>query len=282
LIAVSNIGCRDTSKQVIKLVGPSADIILDQRHVCVGEELKLELKNMSDVNEMTWDMGDGTVIKNENPVSHIYEFEPNSAVTKIDLVLKSAQNGCESIQSVPIQIHDVIADFELDSKSSYCEGLAGFTNLSSGGNKYLWDFGNGETSTEFNPAFIFDSIGQQTIKLTTTHLVSDCSDSFEIEIDLESVEEFYKFPNVFSPNGDGRNDLFKPIINVGFEDVVEIKDFQVFNRWGDRIFESKDFEGWDGTFNGSPLSPDVFGYIIEMDIKDCEVVTSKGNVTLLK
>jgi gliding motility-associated-like protein len=91
-------------------------------------------------------------------------------------------------------------------------------------------------------------------------------------------------PNVFSPNGDGVNDIFKPFTD---ENVKTLKVFRIFNRWGDLIFERKNIDatttiidGWDGYYNGQPVQTDVYVYHIELEYKDGKVVQLYGDVTL--
>lgn len=96
-------------------------------------------------------------------------------------------------------------------------------------------------------------------------------------------EEPYIFvPNTFTPNGDGLNDIFYVRGNV----ITELY-FVIYNRWGEKIFETNDQNtGWDGTFGGSQLPPDAYGYYLRykcigMGASD-EYQFKKGNVTLIR
>lgn len=85
-------------------------------------------------------------------------------------------------------------------------------------------------------------------------------------------------PNAFSPNGDGRNDVLYVRSNI-IDDI----EFAVYNRWGQKVFETKDkTKGWDGTFKGKTLSPDVYGYYLKAKCFNGDEFFKKGNVTLLK
>ena len=85
-------------------------------------------------------------------------------------------------------------------------------------------------------------------------------------------------PNAFTPNSDGKNDkLFVRVQNI--DRIV----FVIYNRWGQKVFESNDASiGWDGSFGGELLAPDVFGYCVEAFCFNGSKITKKGNVTLLK
>ncbi len=93
-------------------------------------------------------------------------------------------------------------------------------------------------------------------------------------------------PNVFSPNGDGANDVLQ--IYPSF-DVAKINKFEIFDRWGNRVFSARDFNpdaaanfAWNGAFGGRILSPDVFVYYLEIETKTKEVLTQKGDITLIR
>lgn len=94
-------------------------------------------------------------------------------------------------------------------------------------------------------------------------------------------------PNVFSPNDDGYNDYVS--ISVG-NDVARVRRFGIYNRWGEQIFEKRDFlpsgdprsDGWDGRFRGQLLTPDVFVGVAEVEFKDGSVEVFEGSVTLVR
>lgn len=87
--------------------------------------------------------------------------------------------------------------------------------------------------------------------------------------DTNPLDDFspYFIPNSFTPNGDGENDLFYPVINTNEEFI-----FEVFDRWGGLIFTtSKKNEGWDGTFKGTVVNSGVF--VWNLRIISSEIVT---------
>ena len=85
-------------------------------------------------------------------------------------------------------------------------------------------------------------------------------------------------PNAFSPNGDTHNDKFY-VRGQNFEKISLV----VYNRWGQKVFETQDPQfGWDGTYKGEPLGPDVFGYCVEAYCFGGLKIVRRGNVTLLK
>ena len=85
-------------------------------------------------------------------------------------------------------------------------------------------------------------------------------------------------PSAFSPDGDGHND----VLIVDGNNITELT-IKIFNRWGQKVFESDDQNiGWDGYFNGSLLPPDVYGYYMQCTCDDNSSALLKGNITLLR
>jgi gliding motility-associated-like protein len=86
-------------------------------------------------------------------------------------------------------------------------------------------------------------------------------------------------PSAFSPNGDGKNDVFK-VANLTFQRIME---FRVFNRWGQEIFNTTSSEtGWDGTWKNVEQDMGNYQYIIRVGYPDGLVETYKGDVTLVR
>lgn len=92
-------------------------------------------------------------------------------------------------------------------------------------------------------------------------------------------------PNAFSPNYDGRNDVFRPFLGKG---VTTIETFQIFDRWGNLVFEGKDCAAndlncaWDGRYKGKSLPPDYYIYLAEILYADQVREVEKGSVLLVK
>jgi gliding motility-associated-like protein len=86
--------------------------------------------------------------------------------------------------------------------------------------------------------------------------------------------------NAFTPNGDGHNDIFAPILDCSPSEYT----FSVFNRWGHVIFETNDPElGWDGTFKGREMPIGAYTYLVRYThVSEPEPGVAAGNVTLLR
>jgi len=114
-----------------------------------------------------------------------------------------------------------------------------------------------------------------------------CTNSASVTIEvLNSCDQGIVFlPNTFTPNGDGLNDIFM----IRGLAATQINYFKVFDRWGKQVFSAGNGQpndpkwGWDGTdLNGQQLNPAVFVYMYEIECINGDVVTGKGNVTLVR
>ncbi len=284
LVIESVLGCSDSISQDFVLVGPEGTFTIDNDNICLGQDitLKLNLNSLEDVSSYTWDLGDGTKINDQPEISHNYNFRPLGDSTKIDLILRSAETGCEVIESVPININEVLASFEIEGGQDYCQGLAVFVNNSLGGDKFTWDLGDGNTSSEFSPRYTYTDFDDKVVRLTVEDEDSGCISTSELDISIPGESTLFEFPNLFSPNNDGNNDFFRPVVSGDFEDVISIIEFRVYDRWGQLVYSGQNLSGWDGRYQGNPAPSDVYAYFILLDIRDCEQQEKKGNVTLMR
>lgn len=102
------------------------------------------------------------------------------------------------------------------------------------------------------------------------------TDSVKVTINYRSP---LGIPSAFSPNGDGKNDVFK-IVGVTFQTLME---FRVYNRWGQEVFSTTDINGgWDGTYKGQPQDIGDYKYIIRVGYPDGYTETYKGDVTIIR
>jgi gliding motility-associated-like protein len=101
---------------------------------------------------------------------------------------------------------------------------------------------------------------------------------------IDNCDGYYELPNVFTPSGDGINDLYHPFLPYKFVESIDIK---VFNRWGVLVYETTNPQiDWDGTFlgNGKPLSDGVYFYVCQInEIKLAGLVSRsiQGNITII-
>ena len=112
---------------------------------------------------------------------------------------------------------------------------------------------------------------------------SDCSGLAEAVIQVEADRVVY-VPNVFSPNGDGINDVFRPQAN---DELASIDNFRIFTRWGEQVYEEANLpaaalSGWDGSYKGQEVMPGVYVFTIDITFGDGVSRTEKGDVTVIR
>jgi gliding motility-associated-like protein len=108
-----------------------------------------------------------------------------------------------------------------------------------------------------------------------------------VTVEVVDCENPVFVPNIFSPNNDGQND----VLYVRSTYIQELKDFRVYNRWGEQIFQchaepgrSTALEdcGWDGTYHGEDVPVGVYVYYVEAVLLNGETVLKRGNITLVR
>lgn len=146
---------------------------------------------------------------------------------------------------------------------------------------YLWNSVGTNTPTGLSCYSCPNPVANPTV--TTTYVLTgynskNCkyNDTIEVCIIQDCGEMFV--PNAFSPNADGVND----ILYVRGKCLKNFT-FQIFNRWGEKVFETSDQSfGWDGTYNSEPMNTAVFVYRLEGTTFDEQPYKMKGNVTLIR
>jgi gliding motility-associated-like protein len=126
---------------------------------------------------------------------------------------------------------------------------------------------------------------KQTIQyqLTASNL-GGCTTEDNITLFVVCRGENMFLPNTFSPNGNGKNEVFYP----RGKGLSFIKNFRIYNRWGEVVFQQHSFNvndrtrGWNGMYKGTMALQDVYVYTIEVVCDNCEVLSFKGDVTLLR
>jgi gliding motility-associated-like protein len=120
---------------------------------------------------------------------------------------------------------------------------------------------------------------EYTVKATTGY---NCEATDTVIVKMLCLEGYISIPNSFTPNKDGRNDVFY----IKGKGIGIIKSLRIFNRWGNKLFERSNFEidnrsfGWDGHYNGSPVPSGSYVYIAEMQCESGETFIKKGTVTI--
>jgi gliding motility-associated-like protein len=222
-----------------------------------------------------WDFGDGDTSTLLNPF-HTFMESGNYMVTLT--VIDSAT--CNILSTYKRQIEVIAnANAAFDVSFNACENKMSLENTSTNGFEYVWDFGDGTTSTKRDPEYAYNAVGAYTISLRVNPGTL-CEDTVSKRLDiLEDATPSIKLYNVFTPNGDGTNDCFK--FDLENRECTDYK-LQIFNRWGERLFETSDPRVcWDGILpDDRHLAPEgTYFYIVNVG-KNSEPIS--GIVELMK
>ena len=161
---------------------------------------------------------------------------------------------------------------------------ASFQN-NNGNIQYSW---TGSSPNTFDcPIVLCSSISVKPTVNTTYELYAvdsnGCEASDEINIAVTKNKKIF-VPTGFSPNGDGHNDY----LLVHGEEGIIIRSFQLFNRWGEIVFESNELtpnnpkNTWDGTYKGQPLNAGVYAWLLEVAFADGTTEILKGSTSLIR
>jgi gliding motility-associated-like protein len=214
--------------------------------------------------------GDGTASVTIAPTS-----------TQYVVLTAESSNGCIITDSVLINVSNISAStvFAIASDSLVPEGsTVTLTATPSGSYTYTWSPPNNLTAPNSQ---VTDALVMQTT--TYTVQVSDgiCTRQASVEVKTYKFvceEPFVYVPNAFTPNGDGNNDIL-----YIRSTIIEEATLRIFNRWGEMVFETNDMlVGWDGTFRGRELPPDVYDYYLFGFCIDGEEFIIQGNITLIR
>ena len=150
----------------------------------------------------------------------------------------------------------------------------------SGGTGYLWSPGTGLNNvTIANPIGVYSA---ETDSITYRLAVTDqagCTDTAFVTVKIFKTNPYVFVPTAFTPNGDGRNDIIRPIA-VG---IQQIKYFNIYNRWGQLVFSTRDNNrGWDGKISGTLQNSGVFVWMVSAIDYTGKNFFLKGTVTLIR
>ncbi len=189
------------------------------------------------------------------------------------------QNNCVSIDSITVTINNLpTVDAGQDTTILDYETAQLFATGSGTNNptQFLWKPSNSLSCSNCqSPIADPDS--------TTTYIViytdeNNCEAIDEVTVTIEPAEFYAMIPNAFTPNGDGDNDVV-----VIFHKGVKQLTLKIFNRWGEKVFQTSDPNiTWNGTHKGNLLTPDVLVYYLDVEFMNGYTKGTKGSLTLIR
>lgn len=282
LAVATESGCKDTFalKPGVKVVQSPLVSIGGDSVICVNERIShfgvFERQDTSAVR-WAWQLPNGNNSSLQNPAPQQYPVGSHLVRTVV-----TNSSGCKDTATKRILVNPIpvitapspltkIVGVPLTLPATYSSGVV----------SYLW-----------SPAATLDCSTcpqpSATPKFTTTYTVAvtdsnGCANTAEIKVIVVCQGATVFLPNTFSPNGDGANDVFY-VRGIGLD---RVKSLRVFNRWGEVVFEQRDFPsnnpayGWNGTYKGRKASADVYVYQVEIYCENGEIIRFEGNVALI-
>lgn len=287
-VSGDNNGCFGTG-EVTVTVTPTPEINFSASVTEGCEQLRVQFTDNTHpaINQWAWNFHDGTSanLSNymQNPV-HLFE-EPG--VYDVTLTGISPE-GCVGSLTIPqmIVIHkNPIADFIYNPMvADELDQFIWFDDESANAVSWSWDFGEtyylGNNSNLPNPTHEYDGVGTYIVTLAIASEFG-CVDTIRKPVVIEPLITFY-VANSFTPNGDGRNDIF---ITQGVGIDEPSFEMRIYDRWGDQVFFTPDINlGWDGRITGQdkicPFGVYVY-YITYLDVKG-NIHKHKGTIDLYR
>ncbi|MFA4852681.1 MAG: PKD domain-containing protein, partial [Bacteroidales bacterium] len=240
------------------------------------------------ISTWLWDFGDissgsDNYSTQQNP-THIY-FNAGTYTVTLTVTTTDGCTGSYTHQNMIIVLPSPDASFSMHPDvGSILDPKITFIDLSTNASTWSWNFGeissSNNTSNDQNPQHSYENAGIFTVTLVVENLYG-CVDSTSNEIWIKQDFAIF-FPNAFTPDGDSKNDGFRPE-GAG----VDINNYQlyIYDRWGGMIFKTHDFyEYWNGKVMRSDKMAEVAVYSWIVFVKDTygKSYTFKGRVTLIK
>ena len=277
--AIQN-GCTSIRRPVI--VTTTKLVINDSTlSVCKGKNVSIQVELPSGF-EVKWYDISGNFVSQDNPLFinslssdtvFLYEYVNQNCISN-----RAAVN----IQVNPLPIPLFTVQPTKDTILSVQEAVYTFNNLSQGGMKYIWYFGNGDslvtTDLLASVTYRYQQAGEYNVRLCVENPFG-CIDCYQYGPLIVNNTFWLFIPNVFTPNQDGLNDEFKMVM-VG----IATAELWIYDRWGIEIFNTRNAKSqfWDGTKNGKTCPEGVYTYKLKAIAENGKSIMRFGTITLLR
>jgi gliding motility-associated-like protein len=196
-------------------------------------------------------------------------------------VILTALSGCDSVASLVLSVENNITGVRYPTVTASPNTPQRLLARNPGANyTYTWSPSAGlDFNNVRDPVFTYDKKTEYIITLTSP---AGCVtvDTLLVDIIVPQTTGSYLFvPKAWTPNGDGHNDYLYPLA----QNIVQLKYFRVFNRWGQLMFETNmTGKGWDGNYNGKPQVMDVYTWTAEAISVTGEIIKRTGVSVLIR
>jgi len=283
--------CSTTDSAQISVIALPSTTAYMKPNICLGDTTTLALSNESSTASIFSWFVDGIPLTSTGAVSIVaassnnggpYSLSWNDTGLHIITVMCTTSQGCKSEPTYDsVDVHalpDAAFTFKPKFNNVLCleDSVQFIATYPEENNSYLWQ--PAHSFNNDNKPVIWGKVEETQSDITLT--VTDpfgCVGTFTQQLDPSSCCTVM-FPNAFTPNGDTKNDVFRPLFN-GYHNFHY---FRIANRWGQTVFESSNsLPAWDGTFNGVPQDIGIYYYYIQYDCGG-STVEAKGDVTLIR
>ena len=190
-------------------------------------------------------------------------------------------NGCQSLvtDDVVIDVTPPIVVSTFPKDTIVYQGDQFRILATSAANMYTWSPSLGLSNSGLqDPIVNAGAIGEIVLYKVTASTIAGCKGEGTVKVQVYKGPDIY-IPTGFTPNGDGKNDRFKPF-PVGVKQIIY---FKVFNRWGKQLFSTSTHnDGWDGRFGEVNQPIGTYVWIVQGITKTGKLITKKGTVTLIR
>lgn len=275
-VRVSNPGCSRIDSVVVDFVGASLQLIGNDS-LCFGETSLITAINSNASINFNYQWSPVGDIISGNGTNQV-QIRPSQS--QFIYVTATALNGCVVEDSIWIAVGNIPDSAINATADPYIVPVGGETKLTAfpQGYNYTWlPSGAVNNPTSQTTTAVIDE------PILFTVLISDgiCQKSDTVWVQAFPFvcdEPFVYVPNAFTPNGDGENDVL-----YVYGKMIQGILFRIYDRWGELVFETRERSGgWDGTFRGKLLDPDVYDYYLQVDCIDGLQNIIKGNITLMR
>jgi PKD repeat protein len=278
--------CRDSISKSIRIDPPPPRARFEPDTAgCPPLDIKFRNKSLY-ADTYVWDFDDGTFSTEASPSHRFWESRKHH----VKLAAYGLSGADTSVQIVEIHPSPQAIFEAYPREAKNLKQVFKFLNNSINGEDYLWDFGDGNSSTEKNPSHVYNEPGIFTVSL---YVLSDknCPDTLVLEkmINVMEGEGNTIFPNAFVWNGSGpsggnwgENAIDNTVFHPHMENAIDLYMI-IYTRWGEKIWETDQvYIGWDGYLkSGELVEPGVYVYKAWVTYRDGQQELLTGDVTFL-
>ncbi|MBI2281501.1 MAG: gliding motility-associated C-terminal domain-containing protein [Bacteroidetes bacterium] len=250
---------------------PTASFTVSSMSICAGQTITFVDNSTGGITNWNWTFNGGTPGSANTQGSHVVTYF-TAGTFNVTLQVSNSNGADDTSMTVTVNPKPQVTFLTTDDNCKESSGnITGIVTLGSYPVTFNWN--NGSTDSTLSNL----TSGTYSVLITDNN---GCMNTEQVIInDLqEGCDYFVYVPNVFTPNGDGNNDIFY-VRGKGIRSM----NLEIFNRWGNKVFESSNIEvGWDGKFGGAEQNSAVFVYVISAVLENGKKVEESGNISIIK